>query len=75
MDPLQKQNEDEQQNAFDILSLPEACELLRCSRTTIYSLIRDGDIPAFRLAKGGNWKFRRSQLEQWLSDREAELTR
>ena len=62
-------------NEFDIVSVPEACTLLRCHRNTLYNLIHAGEIPAFRLGKVGNWKMRRSQLEAWLADREAESAR
>jgi len=55
----------------DIISVPQACEFLGVHRNTLYKLIREGEIPAFRLVKGGRWKFRRSELEQWLEDCEA----
>jgi excisionase family DNA binding protein len=55
----------------DILSLPEACKFLRVHRNTLYKLIKDGELPAFRLMQGGRWRFRKGDLEQWLEDCQA----
>lgn len=55
----------------DILSLPEACKFLRVHRNTLYKLIRDGELPAFRLMQGGRWRFRQRDLQQWLEDCQA----
>ena len=57
--------------AADILSVPEACKFLRVHRNTLYKLIRDGELPAFRLMQGGRWRFRKRDLEQWLEDCQA----
>ena len=57
--------------ASDILSLPEACVFLRVHRNTLYKLISDGELPAFRLTQGGRWRFRKRDLEQWLEDCQA----
>ena len=58
-------------DAADILSVPEACRFLRVHRNTLYKLIRDEELPAFRLMQGGRWRFRQRDLEQWLEDRQA----
>lgn len=55
----------------DILSLPEACSFLRVHRNTLYKLIKEGEVPAFRLMQGGRWRFRKRDLEQWLEDCQA----
>lgn len=59
----------------DIMSVPQACEFLAVHRNTLYKLISEGEIPAFRLTTGGRWKFRRSELELWLEDRQARSSR
>jgi excisionase family DNA binding protein len=59
----------------DILSVPEACAFLAVHRNTLYKLIGEGEIPAFRLSTGGRWKFRRTDLEDWLADRKARSVR
>jgi len=59
----------------EIMSVPEASNFLGVHKNTLYKLIRVGEIPAFRLMRGGRWKFRRSELEQWLEDRQARSMR
>ena len=57
------------------MSVPQACNFLDVHRNTLYKLINEGEIPAFRLRTGGRWKFRRRDLEEWLEDRQARRTR
>ncbi len=59
----------------DIISAPEACKVLRVHRNTLYRLIQDGEIPAFRLMTGGRWRFRREALEQWIDDKQGRRLR
>jgi excisionase family DNA binding protein len=59
----------------EILSVPEASRFLGVHRNTLYKLIREGEIPAFRLMRGGRWKFKRGELEQWIEDRQAKGVR
>ena len=54
-----------------LISVPDACRLLGVHRNTLYRLIREGEVPAFRLSRGGRWRFRRSDLEEWIEDRQA----
>jgi excisionase family DNA binding protein len=60
----------EQAQTLDIISLGEASRFLGVHRNTIYKLIQAEEIPAFRLTAGGPWKFRQSDLIQWLEDRQ-----
>lgn len=55
----------------ELISVPEACRFLGVHRNTLYKLIREGEVPAFRLVKGGRWRFKRSDLVQWLEDCQA----
>jgi excisionase family DNA binding protein len=50
-----------------IMTLRQVAEYLACSRTLIYRMAVNGKIPAFRL--GADWRFRRSDIEQWISNR------
>ncbi len=59
----------------ETLSAAEACAFLAVHRNTLYKLISEGEIPAFRLTTGGRWKFRRTDLEDWLADRKARSVR
>lgn len=56
--------------AGDVISVTEACELLSVHRNTLYKLIHDGELPAFKLTPGGRWRFSRDELEQWLEDKQ-----
>lgn len=65
------QREGEEQSERELISVAEACRFLGVHRNTLYKLIREGELPAFRLVKGGRWRFRRSDLAQWLEDCQA----
>lgn len=62
--------EKEEGSSSDIISVAEACKFLGVHRNTLYKLIQAREIPAFRMMTGGRWKFRRSELEQWLEDKQ-----
>ena len=59
----------------DIISVPQACAFLGVHRNTLYKLITEGNLPAFRLTAGGRWKFRKSDLEDWVENRQARTAR
>ena len=50
--------------AGEIMTLDEAAELLLCHPSTIYRLLKAGQIPAFKLGSDG--RFRRDALDQWI---------
>jgi excisionase family DNA binding protein len=52
----------------EIMTVPQLAEYLQCDKSTIYRLIKNGEIPAFRV--GANWRFRREMLEGWLQRQE-----
>jgi excisionase family DNA binding protein len=49
----------------DIMTGPEAVAYLHMNRTTLYRLIKSGQIP-FRRLPGGQYRLRRTQLDAWL---------
>ena len=55
-----------------VFSVGDACAMLGISRSTLYKLIRVGELPAFKLSQGGRWRFKREDLEAWLEDRKSE---
>lgn len=63
--------DDPEPPSADIMSVPEACKFLGVHRNTLYKLIQEGEIPAFRMTRGGRWKFRRAELHQWLEDKQS----
>lgn len=65
------QNLAEKMEQAEIISVAQACKFLGVHRNTLYKLISEGEIPAFRLTTGGRWKFRKSELEEWLENRQA----
>ena len=54
----------------DVIAVPEACRFLGVHRNTLYKLIRQGDLPAFKMSRGGRWRFRRNDLRDWLEDKQ-----
>jgi excisionase family DNA binding protein len=51
------------------LKTEEVLGSLKVTPRTLYRLIRAGELPAVRV--GRQWRFRRADLENWLSAREA----
>ncbi|NLR73688.1 helix-turn-helix domain-containing protein [Leeia aquatica] len=49
----------------EILTLDEVATYLKAGKRTIYRLAVEGKLPAFKL--GGTWRFRRSDLEEWIA--------
>jgi excisionase family DNA binding protein len=60
-----------EESTSDIISVPEACRFLGVHRNTLYKLIQAAEVPAFRMMRGGRWKFRKRELEQWLLDKQS----
>ena len=52
----------------DLLTLDEVCELLKVSKSYIYSLTHRQMIPHLKMF--GFLRFRRSAIEEWLRDKE-----
>lgn len=49
----------------EILTIDEVAAFLKAGKRTVYRLAASGEIPAFKL--GGTWRFRRSELNQWIA--------
>jgi excisionase family DNA binding protein len=43
----------------DVISVSEACRFLGVHRNKLYRLIREEQLPAFKMTRGGRWRFRR----------------
>lgn len=50
----------------DILTIREVAEYLKVTERTLYRLVQDGKLPAFKV--GNSWRFRREDLERWISE-------
>jgi excisionase family DNA binding protein len=50
-----------------VMDVHEVAKLLGVRAGTIYRLVRCGDIPGFKV--GGQWRFSRTVLESWMTQR------
>lgn len=55
----------------ELLTAAETCRYLKIAQRTLYRYIQDRSMPAFKLGK--EWRFVRSDLEQWLRRRGAKI--
>lgn len=51
----------------ELMTAMETCRYLKITQRTLYRYLRSRQIPAFKLGK--EWRFVRSDLEQWIRDR------
>lgn len=51
----------------ELMTATETCRYLKITQRTLYRHLRSRHIPAFKLGK--EWRFVRSDLEQWIRDR------
>ncbi len=57
----------------ELLTVTETCRYLKVSPRTLYRYIRDRRLPGFKLGK--EWRFARTDLEQWLRERPNSIPR
>ena len=48
-----------------MLTVRELAEYLRVHQPTVYRLLRQQKLPAFRV--GADWRFNREQIERWMT--------
>ena len=51
----------------ELMTATETCRYLKITKRTVYGYLRSRQIRAFKLGK--EWRFVRSDLEQWIRDR------
>lgn len=49
-----------------ILTIKELSLYLKLAEKTAYRLASDGKIPGFKV--GGAWRFRKSEIDRWISE-------
>lgn len=49
----------------DILTISELSGYLKISKSTLYKLVREGEIPCQKI--GRHWRFNRVAIDTWLS--------
>jgi excisionase family DNA binding protein len=52
----------------DILTVKELADYLKIAEKTAYRFVAEGKIPAFKV--GSAWRFRKSEIERWISQQE-----
>lgn len=48
-----------------LLTLEQVAEYLNVDKFTVYRLLTDKDLPAFKV--GNQWRFKRKMIENWLA--------
>ena len=56
----------------DVLTIREVADYLKVNEKTVYSLAQKRRIPGFKV--GGQWRFRREDLDAWIAAQTAETT-
>lgn len=51
-------------NKAEIMTLKELAEYLKVAEKTIYRLVNENKIPAFKV--GGSWRFRKAEIDNWI---------
>jgi excisionase family DNA binding protein len=54
-----------------VLKVGEVARLLRIHPVTVYRLLKNGSIPAFRL--GSEWRFSQETIERWIKENAGSL--
>lgn len=52
----------------EILTIHELSAYLKLNEKTAYRLSAKGDIPGFKV--GGSWRFRKSEIDRWIKQKE-----
>jgi excisionase family DNA binding protein len=53
----------------EMMTVYEVAQYLHCHYISVYRLIRQKAFPGFRLNRGGDWRFFRSEIDQWIAAR------
>ena len=51
-----------------VLTVNDLSDYLKVHPSTIYRLLKTGQLPAFRI--GSDWRFNVEEIERWLTERE-----
>jgi len=53
----------------DVLTIEELATYLKISKSTLYKLVREGNIPSQKV--GRHWRFRKGAIDHWLEETRA----
>ena len=51
-----------------LLTVKELCNYLKVNRSTVYRLLKTGELPALRV--GSDWRFNVEEIDRWRVERE-----
>jgi excisionase family DNA binding protein len=71
--PPEESSMDKELENIRLLTLSEAANLLQVSTRTLQRMIRNRELPAFKV--GGQWRLRETQLREWVESREGLLVK
>ena len=54
-----------------ILTFPEVAILLKVAEKTVYTMARNGQLPAFKVR--GQWRFKRDDIDRWIDEQTASV--
>ena len=54
-----------------ILTSPEAAVLLKVAEKTLYTMARNGQIPAFKVRV--QWRFKHDDIDRWIDEQKASV--
>lgn len=57
----------------EILTIQEIATFLKIKEKTAYDLVAKGELPGFKV--GGSWRFRRSDIEEWIDAKTRKASR
>jgi excisionase family DNA binding protein len=60
-------------NDLQLMNLADAALILQVSKRTLLRMIQQKELPAFKI--GGQWRFRQTQLKNWLDKKETEAAK
>jgi excisionase family DNA binding protein len=50
--------------ASDVMTMQEVADYLHCHYSTVYRLVRRGELPVFQLRR--DYRFRRADIDKWI---------
>lgn len=53
----------------EILTVIEVAALLKVADKTVYTMVQQGELPAFKVS--GQWRFRRTDIDEWMASQVA----
>jgi excisionase family DNA binding protein len=58
------QNEEKRRERTQIMTAAEVAKFLGVHQITVYRLVKETDMPAFKLK--GQWRFKKDLLDEWI---------